>query len=623
MSSTTLRTHQIQDALRLSDGADCTLCGWFSGQRRDPKTIELVERTGRIFIQADHETDRSLAASLNPGDVLRATGSMLQTAQGLILRTSRLERLSQAGALPFNPWNETAGLPERDTRLRYRYVDLRRSSLQHLLQTRAWALQQLRMSLTTQGFMEVETPLLERYSPQSTTAFLVPWTGKESFALPQSPQLFKQLLMIGGCDRYFQLARSFRREVGLSAYRQLEFTSLDLEMSFITEEDLFEAVEGALGRIWERITGSTLPALVPHLTWDEALVRYGTDTPDLRFGLELADILDLALSDGSAALQEALRSPPQPGPGVRVLKVDAEHAELLTRQRLDSLNMMNPYPRETRITWAAVDSPPGGGAPLLEGPMSALLTFGAVSPLLQRLGAEPGAILIFIYGKNHHFVTSTSGQVRTQLGKELNLIDNRKNVLVWVGGFPYFEYDLDNRGFKPARHPFTEPRQEFESLLRSLSPLQRSTTWQGTGMPPSRGSNQARQTLRYGDGSREQLIQVRTHGYELVLNGIEVGTGSLRCHDLALQERVLSMFGYTRESVEERFGVLLEAFRAGVPPHGGISIGIDRVLAELTGVRDIGELNAFPKNNQGKCAMTGAPSVIDPDFVKMLLRLDS
>lgn len=623
MSSTALRTHQLVDALRLDDGADCTLCGWFSGQRREANSPELTERTGSIFLLLESRPDRLLGAGLNPGDVLRAQGRILRSAQGTMLRVTQLERLSQAGALPFNPWREHDSLPERDIRLRYRYVDLRRQQLQQLLQARAWALQQLRTSLCNQGFMEVETPLLEKYSSQSTTAFLVPWTGHESFALPQSPQIFKQLLMIGGCDRYFQLARSFRRETGLSAYRQLEFTSLDLEMSFIAEEDLFEAVEQALSSIWERFTGSRMPALIPHLTWDEAMTRYGTDTPDLRFGLELADIQELATMHGSASLQQALQGPPQPGPGVRVLKLGAEQAAQLSRQRLDSLNMMNPFPRETRITWAAVDSPPGSTSPVLEGPMSALLTFGAIAPLLERVDAEPGSVLVFIYGKNQHYVTATSGQVRGQLGKELGLIDNRKNSLVWVDAFPYFQYDLDNRGFTPARHPFTKPQAAFEPLLRNLPPLQRAPTWRGGGLAPSKGSNQARQSLRYGDGSREQLITIRTHGYELVLNGIEVGTGSLRCHDLSLQERVLSMFGYSREAVEERFGVLLEAFRAGVPPHGGISIGIDRVLAELTGVRDIGELNAFPKNNQGKCAMTGAPSAIDADFVKMLLRIDS
>lgn len=642
------RSHMIGELSHVKPGTVVKVCGWFTGEHKSGTrsvsdqrpssersnaessthaeqetvlTLAISDRTGRCQIQLTRlpKEQLDLLASLAPGSVLSVTGRVIrETVEGQSsLHVDNLKILSRASRLPFNPWSGAA--PELDARFRWKYLDLRRDEVQRLLTLRSKTSFRIRQALHERGFLELETPLLERFSPQNASAFIVPWTGGESFALPQTPQLYKQLLMIGGCDRYFQFARSFRREVGLSPYRQLEFTALDIEMSFISEEDLFTLVESALSSFWELASGTPFPGDVPRLSWDEAQLKYGTDTPDLRFGLPLQDITDLVMKSEHPIGILLRNADSKPGPSVRVLHIPAQIASTLPDVRLDSMHMMNPHPKDVKIGWMRLRT----ATPVeLEGPFSPVMTAETLHNLQERLKPEAGDVFVTFHGIDRHIVTATAAEARAFLGHELGLIDQAKHSLVWVQRYPYWEYDADSQGFRPARHPFTQPDEESRETIERLPGLPRLPAWGGEGDIPTIGVPQDKMSLRYGDGEREAYLAYRSRGFELVLNGIEVGTGSIRCHTLALQEKIFAMFGYQRELVDERFGTILEALRSGAPPHGGISVGLDRVLAELTGLRDIREFSAFPKDSRGTCPMTKSPSPIDPGIVRTMLKID-
>lgn len=630
----------------LPDGSEVTLCGWITEAARSVKTaeiteggssaslthwrVELADRSGRVILLSGNTLNQQsqIFERLRAGDVVQCSGTLTPAEQPGVkaLTLTNLLRLSTAERLPFNPWHD--GPPSSDTRLRYRYLDLRREQTQRRLALRSRAFQSLRTHLLEADFVEVETPLLERYSAANTSAFIVPWTGGESFALPQSPQLYKQLLMVGGCDRYFQFARSFRRETELSAHRKLEFTALDFEMSFVDEEDIFSQTEGLLGQLWSSLQLSGPTPRFEQLSWDEAMEHYGTDSPDLRFGLKLHNITDIAVHSTSS-LFNPLRAPSvSPEGRVLAIRIPLHNAQNLTRTRLDNLPMMNPHPKMVTISWLQVlerkDNASSDAPFQFEGP--AAVAFNApslethlIQALAARTGASPGDILLILSGTNHHYVTASAAEVRVCLASELELTREVGPIFVWVTGYPYWEYDLVSQGFKPARHPFTLPKQESIAILQEIERLPYLPSWNGEGNVPSTGVLQERATLRYDDDAKQVWLGMRTHGYELSLNGIEVGTGSLRVHTQWIQERIFSMFGYYYEEVYSRFGALMAAFATGVPPHGGISLGIDRILSALTGTRDIDEWTAFPKDSRGTCPMTGAPSSIDNTLLRMTL----
>ena len=647
---TSNRSHLVGELLTERAGTRVELCGWYTGKTvqisshadtgalveagtasSQPQTanaitvlqgLELADRSGSIILllHPNLSNGLSLIELLRPGSVLEAKGTCVarpQTSPVMVL-VDAIQLISRARDLPFNPWSGEK--PDADARYRWKYNDLRRPAVQEMLRLRSDVTLLIRQALNGMGFLEIETPLLERFSAQNSTAFIVPWTGGESFALPQTPQQYKQLLMIGACDRYFQLARSFRREVGLTPYRQLEFTALDLEMSFVEPEDIYHAVESSLSPIWKRVTGTELPANIPRLTWDEAILRYGTDTPDLRFALELQDITDLVTSTDNPIALGLKAAPEKPGPAVRVLHIQAHQAQRMTDQRLDSLHMMNTQPKHVRIGWIRIESTPS--SPSLTGSFSTSISKHSIPELMTRTGAKQGDVLVVFYGNDRYIVTAAAAEGRAFLAQELGLIQSNLHSLVWVERYPYWQYDADSQGFQAARHPFTQPDEASLEMFATVPPLPRLPTWNGQGDVPTAGVPQDLMSLRFGDGERERYLGMRSKGFELVLNGTEVGTGSIRCHDLELQERIFSMFGYCREQVEERFGALMEALRTGAPPHGGISIGLDRVLAELTGLKDIREFQAFPKDSRGTCPMTGSPSAIDPIMVRILLKID-
>ncbi|GIW70927.1 MAG: aspartate--tRNA(Asp/Asn) ligase [Planctomycetota bacterium] len=596
---TALRTTTC-GALRLADaGRRVRLCGWVD-RRRDHGGlvfIDLRDRYGRTQLVFDPERSgaevMAAAQRLHVEDVVAASGTVAARAEGarnprlatgaVEVHVDALEVLNRAAPPPFE-----VGAPGREgdevsmeTRMRYRYVDLRRPAMQERLRFRHRLHMELRRALDAQGFIEVETPILTRSTPEGARDYLVPSRVHPGsfYALPQSPQLFKQLLMVAGFDRYFQIARCFRDE-DLRADRQPEFTQLDLEMAFVEEEDVFAAIEAALAEIWRALCpGRELSVPFPRLPYDEALLRYGTDRPDLRNPLVIQDVTALA---GRAQL-EFLRAAAhardkgnKPAGAVRALVVPAG-AGKLSRKDLDGLGALVAPAGAKGVGWLRV-----GEDGALSGPLHKGFAGPLAGELMAATGARHGDLILMVADAHAEIAARACGLLRTELGRRLGLVEQRRDAPLWVVDFPYFEYDADTGAMIACRHPFTQPRREDVSYLDS------------------------------------DPLRVRTRAYDLVLNGIELGSGSIRNHDPELQRRVLQVLGYSEQESEQRFGFLLEALASGAPPHGGAALGLDRLCAVLLGLDNLREVVAFPKTTSASCLLTRAPAPVEPAQLKAL-----
>ena len=449
-----------------------------------------------------------------------------------------------------------------DVRLRYRYLDLRRPAMQHNLERRHRLMQSTRRYLDEQGFLEVETPFLTKSTPEGARDYLVPSRVQPGrfYALPQSPQLFKQLLMTGGVDRYFQIVKCFRDE-DLRANRQPEFTQIDIEMSFVDESDVQAMTEGLVARLCADL-GKGQPTLpLPRITYREALDRFGTDAPDMRFGLELRDVTDVARECEFRVFSQAAAD----GKSVRGLCVPGGAA--MPRRQVDELVEWVKQLGAGGLAWLKLrDGKPEGG-------IAKFLKEGELAAICRRLGAEDGALLLFV-AEGRRMSDLALSHLRLRLGREQGLLEGAPDSLCWIVDPPAFEPDEVTGRLTFVHHPFTAPRQADLDRLES------------------------------------DPASVPARAYDLVMNGQEIAGGSIRINDPALQMRVFRLLGYTKEQVEERFGFFMRALRYGAPPHGGIAFGFDRTVMTFLGIEDIREVIAFPKTQRAVCLLTEAPSEV-------------
>jgi aspartyl-tRNA synthetase len=577
------RTHTC-GALRSGDaGKPVVLCGWVESRRDHGGLLFLDLRDRHGVTQLVFSPDVSRAAleaaeRLRPESVVAIEGHVRERPEGtrnakrptgdIEVVVSSVQLLNESETPPFEIADETDASPE--LRLRYRYLDLRRRPMQRNLEARHRLMKLMRDHLDAQGFLEIETPMLTKSTPEGARDYLVPsrvYPGA-FFALPQSPQLFKQILMVAGCDRYFQIARCFRDE-DLRANRQPEFTQLDLEMSFVTEEDVQQMVEGLLVALFAALKGVTLARPFPRMTYDVAMSRYGSDKPDLRFGLPITDVGAIAQRTEFRVFRDALAA----GGLVAGLSVPGGGAAF-GRKGIDEAEAHVKGLGAKGLAWTKVE-----GGELAGGVARFLQAVGG--DLRKEMGAGEGDLLLFL-ADGRDLVRSALGDLRRWIARRLDLTRAEDFRVHWVTDFPLFERNAADGSIQACHHPFTAPRPEAEQLLE-----------------------------------RDPLA-VKARAYDLILNGEELGGGSIRIHRPDLQSRVFQVLGIDRERAEARFGFLLEALRYGAPPHGGIALGLDRLLMLLYGIDSIRDTIAFPKTAKSSDLMTGAPSDVDPAQIRDL-----
>jgi len=574
-----LRTHTCGQLRTEHIDQEVTLCGWVDSTRDHGGTvfIDLRDRYGKTQVAVDADCGADVfeqAKHLRSEDVIRATGVVDHRPEGttnprmatgeIEVRAARLEILNRSKTPPFTPGQ--LELPSEDTRLKHRYLDLRRPQMQATLALRSRIIKTMRDYFAENQFIDVETPILGRSTPEGARDYLVPSRIQQGkfYALPQSPQLYKQILMVAGYDRYVQVARCFRDE-DLRADRQPEFTQLDLEMSFVDANDIMSLIDGLVARLARDILGLEVQLPLPRMTYDEAMERFGHDAPDLRFGLELVDCTDLA----AQAEFRVFREPAQTGGRVRGLNVKGAAPDF-SRKRIDELGEFVKQEFGAKgLAWFRMESEGKLWSPIAKNFSESLLTQFA-----QRFAAAPGDLLFLVADQPETVRKSLSG-LRKRLGAERRLYDPRQMHFSWVVEFPMFEWDQEEKRWAAMHHPFTSPRPQDLPLLDT---------------DPGR---------------------CRAQAYDLVINGYEAGGGTIRIHDSQIQQKVFDLLGIDAARARERFGFLLEALQFGAPPHGGIALGIDRVVMLFGGLDNIRDCIAFPKTQKAADLMTEAPGEVD------------
>ena len=586
-----MRSHGCGDLRTDATGQPVLLSGWVDRSRDHGGVIfiDLRDRSGTVQVTVDPDLGPeafAIAEALRNETVLQVEGTVrarpaesinerLATGQIEVLATRLVVLNPVRGTLPFQVSVHDETQVREELRLRHRYLDLRRERMNGNLRLRARTIQTARRFLEAEGFIEVETPVLTRSTPEGARDYLVPSRvcGGEWFALPQSPQLFKQLLMVGGIERYYQVARCFRDE-DLRADRQPEFTQLDMEMSFLSEEQILSLNERLIATIWKEIKGIDLPLPLPRITWHEAMERYGTDRPDTRYGLELTNVSDLVKGMGFKVFSGAVAA----GGSVKCIAVPGGN-DAISNVRIKPGGDVFSEAQAAGAGGLAFIRVREGGEIDTIGAIKDNLSAEIKAELLERTGAEPGTLLLFGAGDTAT-VNKALDRVRQYLARELGLVkadrDNDSWNFLWVVDFPMFEFNADENRLEALHHPFCAPNTG------------------DLGDDPSQWSS--------------TLPTARAQAYDLVLNGLELGGGSLRIHDSALQRQVLQTIGLPLEEAEEQFGFLIEALDMGAPPHGGIAFGLDRMVMLLAGEESIRDTIAFPKTQQARCLMTQAPA---------------
>ncbi len=543
---------------------EVVLCGWVARRREHGEHlafVDLRDRTGIIQCVVDG------AADLRNEYVIRVTGTVMARSDDTIntdLTTGHVElkqctveilNIAEPPVFPIAD-RESGPSVDENLRLRHRYLDLRRDKMQKNLKTRARVNTAIRTAMDAQGFTEVETPMLMPSTPEGAREFVVPSRQSPGsfYALPQSPQLFKQLLMVAGLDRYYQIARCMRDE-DLRADRQFEFTQLDAEMSFVTQEDVLDCISEAVLAAAEAVTGSRPMTVIPRMTWTDAMETYGSDKPDVRFEMRLVELTDVFANTEAKVFQS---------PSVKGLRLPGG-AEL-TRNRIDQLTDLVKSWGAKGLAWFKVKE---GGE--VDGPVAKFMGADELSAVLAKMQAEPGDLLFFQAGDKDP-VRTILGQLRNELGRP-PVYEGGLNFL-WIVDFPMFHGTKDDGTPAPAHHAFTHPHVDDVDML---------------------------ETDPFG---------VRAQAYDLTLNGWELGSGSIRIHKPDLQQRIFNLLGISPEQAQQRFGFFLNPFKYGAPPHGGFAFGIDRLVAILAGEENIREIIAFPKTQSGLDPMTNAPTTI-------------
>ncbi len=574
-----LRSHTCGELRADHVGQQVALGGWVDSSRDHGGAVflDLRDRYGKTQVVAGPESGTELielAGRLRSEDVIRVVGKVAPRPDGtrnpklatgdIEVRVLQLEVLNKCTPPPFTPGQ--AELPGEDLRLKYRYLDLRRESMQRTLVLRSRIIKTMRDYFAENQFIDVETPILGRSTPEGARDYLVPSRVHHGkfYALPQSPQLYKQILMVAGYDRYVQVARCFRDE-DLRADRQPEFTQLDMEMSFVEADDVMAMIDGLVVRLAKELLDLDVPTPLPRMTYDEAMRRYGHDAPDLRFGMEIVDCTDLA----EQAEFRVFRGAAEEGKVVRGINAQGG-AKHYSRKGIDLLTEYVQQDFGARgLAWFRVEDDGSLWSPIAKNFSAELL-----SRFAERMSARPGDLLLFIADSWEVSCKSLAG-LRKRLGAELKLYDPSSMHFSWVVEFPMFEFDDEEQRWVAMHHPFTAPRpQDLQTL-------------------------------------REQPGAARAQAYDLVINGSEAGGGTVRIHDPETQQVVFDLLGIDRESARERFGFLLDALQYGAPPHGGIALGIDRVVMLFGGLDNIRDCIAFPKTQRATDLMTGAPGGVD------------
>lgn len=570
------RTHMCGELSSNDIGKEVSLAGWVQKSRDlgGLLFLDLRDRTGIVQVIFDKEKQTSLfdkATSIRSEYVVLISG-VVRKRDGAInkkMKTGEIEVMatnvnviSKAETPPI--YIEDDLNASESLRLKYRYLDLRRPVMQEKMFVRHKVNKLIRDYFYEKGFIEVETPFLTKTTPEGARDYLVPSRVQPGkfFALPQSPQLFKQILMVSGYDKYYQIVKCFRDE-DLRADRQPEFTQLDMEMSFVEIDDIIGVIEDLMVEVFKKIKGVELSSPFKRITYKEAIERFGSDKPDIRFGMELKNLGDILANTEFKVFSSVLKN------GGLIKAINAEGCGLkLSRKDIDSLGEFVKTYKAKGLAWINITEEG------IKSPIAKFLNQQEIDKILEKMNAKKGDI-IFIVGDKSSIVHDSLGQLRLELANRFNLVDKDKLGLLWVTEFPLLEFDEEENRYVAKHHPFTSPMDEDIELLD------------------------------------KEPEKVRAKAYDIVLNGYELGGGSIRIHDSQLQEKMFKVLGFSKEQAWNKFGFLLEAFKYGTPPHGGLAIGIDRFIMLLTNTDNIRDVVAFPKTQSATCLMTEAPSFAD------------
>lgn len=577
------RTHASNELSETLQGEKVVLKGWVQ-RRRDLGGlifIDLRDRTGitQVVFSPDVAEAHALADKVRSEYVIEVEGTVILRSEDQInpnvpngkieVEATKLIVINTAKTTPFQIEDRTD--VSEDLRLKYRYLDLRRPVMFDTFKMRSDVTRTIRNFLQNEGFLEVETPILTKSTPEGARDYLVPSRVHEGefYALPQSPQLFKQLLMVAGFEKYFQIARCFRDE-DLRADRQPEFTQVDIETSFLTQEEVLEMNERLIQAVMKEVKGIDIPAPFQRMKYQEAMDRFGSDKPDVRFGLELIALNDIFDGCDFKVFADTVAQ----GKQVKSINIKGA-ADKYSRKDMDELTKFVGIYGAKGLAWLKVTEEG------LNGPIAKFFDDALAAALIERMKAEVGDILVFVADKAP-VVAASLGALRTKLGQELGLIDESQFAFLWITDWPLFEYSEEDGRYYAAHHPFTRPFDEDIQLMDT------------------------------------DPAAVRAQAYDIVLNGYELGGGSLRIYERDLQEKMFKLLGFTEEEAKEQFGFLLEAFEYGVPPHGGLAFGLDRFVMLLAGRTNLRDTIAFPKTASASCLMTEAPSGVSPDQLSEL-----
>ncbi|MBQ2068881.1 MAG: aspartate--tRNA ligase [Bacteroidales bacterium] len=574
------RTHTCGELRAENKGQKVTLAGWVQKARKlgGMTFIDLRDRYGitQLVVEADAPAKLvETATSLGREFVIQATGEVLERQSkneklptgDIEIKVSEIKVLNKAAIPPFTIEDNSDG--GDDLRMKYRYLDLRRGPLKEALTLRHRLAHEVRNYLDAKGFMEIETPYLIKSTPEGARDFVVPsrMNPGEFYALPQSPQTFKQLLMVAGYDRYFQIVRCFRDE-DLRADRQPEFTQIDCEMSFVEQEDVLGTFEGMMRSLFKNVLGVDIPNPLPRMSWFDAMDKYGSDKPDIRFGMTIHEITDAVKGKGFSVLDDAAYVGAIAVPGA------AEY----TRKQLDELTEWVKRPQVGAKGLIYIKLSADGS---IKSSIDKFYTPEELKAIADKVEARLGDLIFVMSGPAKRKVQTMLGVLRIEMGNRLGLRNPKEFAPLWIVDFPLLEWDDETQRFYAMHHPFTAPKPEHEKWFYS--------------------------------NAKEDLERVCANAYDFVLNGTELGGGSIRIHNADMQKRMFEVLGISPEDAEYKFGFIINAFKFGAPPHGGLAFGFDRVCALFGGSDSIRDYIAFPKNNQGRDVMIDSPSRIDQE----------